>query len=124
LERVTGVGGVFLKAKDPVALAAWYRDHLGFNLEPGSDAVTVFRWSEPGSTTWSAFPDDTRYFGDGAARGMINYRVVNLDRMLEQLRDAGVVVDDRVEVSEFGRFGWAADPEGNRFELWEPPPGL
>ena len=124
MERVTGVGGVFLKAKDPAALAGWYRDHLGFDLEPGSDAVTVFRWSEPGTTTWSAFPDDTRYFGDRDARGMINYRVANLDRMLEQLRGAGVPVEDRVEVSQFGRFGWATDPEGNRFELWEPPAGL
>jgi catechol 2,3-dioxygenase-like lactoylglutathione lyase family enzyme len=123
VERVTGVGGVFLRAKDPTALAAWYRDHLGFDLEPGSDAVAVFRWSEPGTTTWSAFPDDTGYFGDRDARGMINYRVANLDRMLKQLRAADVTVDDRVEVSQFGRFGWATDPEGNRFELWEPPAG-
>jgi predicted enzyme related to lactoylglutathione lyase len=124
VERVTGVGGVFLKAEDPAALAAWYRDHLGFELEPGSDAVAVFRWSGPGTTTWSAFPDDTRYFGHSESRSMINYRVANLDRLLEQLRDAGVPVDDRVEDSAFGRFGWATDPEGNRFELWEPAPGL
>jgi predicted enzyme related to lactoylglutathione lyase len=124
VERVTGVGGVFLKADDPGALAAWYRDHLGFDLEAGSAAVSVFRWSEPGTTTWSAFPADTRYFGHPNARGMINYRVANLEQMLEQLRGAGVPVDDRVEVSQFGRFGWATDPEGNRFELWEPAPGL
>ena len=83
MERVTGVGGVFLKADDPASLAAWYRDHLGFDLEAGSDAVSVFRWSEPGTTTWSAFPADTRYFGHPNARGMINYRVANLDQMLE-----------------------------------------
>jgi predicted enzyme related to lactoylglutathione lyase len=124
VERVTGVGGVFLKAKNPAALAAWYRDHLGFDLESGGETVSVFRWSEPGTTTWSAFPDDTRYFGHPDARGMINYRVTNLDRMLTQLRDRGVTVDDRVEVSQFGRFGWATDSEGNRFELWEPPQGL
>ncbi len=123
MERVTGIGGVFFKAKDAAKLAAWYRDHLGFGLEPDQDAVAVFRWHEPGTTVWSAFPDDTIYFGPTEARSMINYRVENLDRMLEQLRDAGTWVDDRTEDSEFGRFGWATDPEGNRFELWEPPQG-
>ena len=94
---------MFLKATDPAGLAAWYRDHLGFDLEAGSDAVAVFRWSEPGTTTWSAFPEETRYFGHSNSRGMINYRVANLDLMLEQLRDAGVPVDERIEVSQFGR---------------------
>jgi predicted enzyme related to lactoylglutathione lyase len=124
LERVTGIGGVFFKAKDPAVLSAWYRDHIGVELESGQDAVVVFRWREPGTTTWSAFPDDTEYFGSSGSRSMINYRVANLDRMLEQLRHAGVPVDERVEDSEFGRFGWATDPEGNRFELWEPAAGL
>jgi len=124
MERVVGIGGVFFKAKDPAALASWYRDHLGIELEPGGGAVAVFRWSESGTTTWSAFPEDTRYFGRPESRAMINYRVAHLDRMLEQLRAAGVPVDDHVEDSEFGRFGWATDPGGNRFELWEPAPGL
>lgn len=124
MERVTGVGGVFFKSKDPAALAAWYRDHLGLELEPGSEAVSVFRWSEPGTTTWSAFPEDTRYLGRAESRAMFNYRVKNLDRMLAQLRADAVFVDDRVEISKFGRFGWAIDPEGNRFELWEPADGL
>ncbi|MDQ6720544.1 MAG: VOC family protein [Candidatus Dormibacteraeota bacterium] len=124
MERVTGVGGVFIKARDPAALAAWYRDHLGFEVEAGSDAVAVFRWAEPGTTTWSAFPDDTRYFGRSTLPSMVNYRVANLNRMLEQLRGAGAVVDDHIEDSSFGRFGWATDPEGNRFELWEPAAGL
>ncbi len=115
---------MFFKAGDPAALASWYRDNLGFELESGSEAVVVFRWSEPGTTTWSAFPNDTRYFGAPDARSMINYRVASLDRMLEQLRAAGAAVDDRIEESGFGRFGWATDPEGNRFELWEPAEGL
>jgi predicted enzyme related to lactoylglutathione lyase len=114
---------VFFKSKDPTALGAWYRDHLGLELEAGDGAVSVFRWTE-GTTTWSPFPDDTRYFEPSTAPFMINYRVPNLDRMLEQLRAAGASVDDRVEDSEFGRFGWASDPEGNRFELWEPAQGL
>jgi len=124
MERVTGVGGVFFKSKDPAALAAWYRDHLGLELEPGSEAVSVFRWSEPGTITWSAFPEDTQYLGRAESRAMFNYRVKSLDRMLAQLRADAVFVDDRVEISKFGRFGWAIDPEGNRFELWEPADGL
>jgi predicted enzyme related to lactoylglutathione lyase len=124
MERVTGIGGVFFKAKDAARLAAWYRDQLGLTLEPSQDAVVVFQWHEPGTTTWSIFPDDSDYFGPLASRSMINYRVENLDRMLTQLRDAGVPVDERIEHSQFGRFGWATDPEGNRFELWEPPQGL
>ena len=123
MERVTGIGGVFFKANDPARLAAWYRDQLGFVLEDSQDAVVVFRWREPGTTTWSAFQRDTDYLGSAASTGMINYRVESLERMLGQLRAAGVNVDDRVEDTEFGRFGWAVDPEGNRFELWEPPPG-
>lgn len=124
LERVTGIGGVFFKAKNPALLGAWYRDLLGFDLESGQDTVAVFRWHAEGSTAWSAFPDSTAYFGPVAQRSMINYRVENLDGMLEQLRSAGVPVDPQVEDSEFGRFGWATDPEGNRLELWEPAEGL
>jgi catechol 2,3-dioxygenase-like lactoylglutathione lyase family enzyme len=124
IERVTGIGGVFFKAENPAELAAWYRDRLGLELEAGQDAVAVFRWREPGTTTWSAFPDDTAYLGSPASRSMINYRVADLDRMLDQLRAAGVPVDETLHDSEFGRFGWATDPEGNRFELWEPPQGL
>src|SRR6476646_3339731 len=77
-----------------------------------------------GQAVWSAFPADTSYFGSGPAPFMVNYRVRNLDAMLAQLRAAGAQVDERVEDYDFGRFGWATDPEGNRFELWEPrPPG-
>jgi predicted enzyme related to lactoylglutathione lyase len=129
MERVTGIGGVFFKAQDPQALLEWYGTHLG--MVPESDFTgVVFRWGsdeksdDPGTTTWAIFSSDTTYFGPMEARGMINYRVEDLDRMLEQLRSAGVDVDPRVEDSEFGRFGWAVDGEGNRFELWQPAPGL
>jgi predicted enzyme related to lactoylglutathione lyase len=128
MERVTGIGGVFFRAGDDrQGLLAWYRDHLG--LDPAEWGGMVFDWhradeAQGGSTTWAIFPPDTDYFGDRGSTYMINYRVEDLDRMLDQLRAAGVQVDDRVEESEFGRFGWAVDPDGNRFELWQPAPGL
>lgn len=129
MERATGIGGVFFKARDPKALLEWYRSHLGVDPAPDFTGV-VFRWGiekspdAAGTTTWAIFPSDTTYFGAAKAQCMINYRVVDLDRMLTQLRGAGVQVDGRVEDSEFGRFGWAVDPEGNRLELWQPARGL
>src|SRR5262249_34913203 len=109
-------------------LKAWYQHNLG--IEPQADGVPLFFWRERenldalGSTVWEAFPADTTYFGAGGKPYMFNYRVRNLDAMLEQLRAAGATVDDKIEVMEFGRFGWATDPEGNRIELWEPAAGL
>ena len=125
--RVDGIGGVFFKARDPVALAAWYREHLGVPVAPGGTHALVAApdagdaAGPPASTVWSPFPADTAYFGAGPAGWMINYRVPDLDAMLAQLRAAGVWVADEVQESEYGRFGWAADPEGTRFELWQPP---
>jgi predicted enzyme related to lactoylglutathione lyase len=120
VERVLGIGGVFFKARDPKALAAWYHQHLGIPINAGQ-TYGILTSAAPGErTVWSAFPLDTTYFGSGSAPFMINYRVRNLDAMLAQLRAAGAQVEDRVEDYDYGRFGWAADPEGNRFELWEP----
>ena len=127
MERVTGIGGVFFRAADPAAMLGWYEEHLG--LVPDDDRCAVLPWrhhddpDRPGSTTWAPFPADTTYFGPDPGSFMINYRVASLDRMREQLRAAGVTVDDATEESEFGRFGWFTDPEGNRAELWEPPAG-
>jgi predicted enzyme related to lactoylglutathione lyase len=127
MERVTGIGGIFFKARDPKTLAAWYRDVLGVAVEEGN--MATFRWRDgadaerPGSTVWSIFPADTKYFAPGTASFMVNFRVSDLERMLAQARAAGAAVDERTETSEFGRFGWVMDPEGNRIELWEPPPG-
>jgi predicted enzyme related to lactoylglutathione lyase len=124
MERVTGIGGIFFKAKDAENLRTWYREHLG--IESSGDGGAMFEWRESdnpeskGLTIWSAFPHDTEYFDPSTSSFMVNYRVVNLDRLLEQLRAAGVQVDDRIEEYEYGRFAWATDPEGNRFELWEP----
>ena len=122
MEQVTGIGGIFFKARDPARMAAWYREHLGIRSEDGH---TDFVWREHdqpnriGRTVWSLFPADTDYFGPASTPFMINYRVSNLERMLEQLRVAGISVD-KVEDHAYGRFAWITDPEGNRIELWEP----
>jgi predicted enzyme related to lactoylglutathione lyase len=120
MERITGIGGVFFKAQDPVALAAWYREHLGVPVEADATYGTLASAAAGEETVWSTFPADTEYFSPGSAPFMINYRVRDLDAMLAQLRAAGAVVDERVDDYDYGRFGWASDPEGNRFELWQP----
>lgn len=120
MERVLGLGGVFVKAQDPHGLARWYEQHLGVPVGPG-ETYGGFRSAGAGEeTVWSAFAEDSGYFGGPEARWMVNFRVRDLDAMLAQLRAAGIPVDDRIE-EEYGRFGWATDPEGNRIELWEPP---
>jgi predicted enzyme related to lactoylglutathione lyase len=124
MARVLGIGGVFFKSHDPQKLQAWYREHMGIPV--GEDGYTLFAWrdkehpEQEHATVWSLFPHDTDYFGPNSAPYMINYIVDDLDGMLAQLRAAGAQVDDKVEEYEFGRFGWAVDPEGTRFELWEP----
>jgi predicted enzyme related to lactoylglutathione lyase len=117
-ERVDGIGGVFFRAHDPEALKRWYGEHLGIELE---DYGTTFSAAAGDRTVWAPFPADTDYFGDSGQQSMVNYRVRDLDAMLTQLRAAGIDVDEHLEEHEYGRFAWATDPEGNRFELWEPP---
>ena len=131
MARVTGIGGVFLRARDPRALAAWYSRTLGIQLNRHTG--TTFLWKDEvprstGMTAWSIFPADTEYFGPGDNRhdqapqqAMINYRVDNLDEMIEQLKAEGVSIDP-LEEYEYGRFAWITDPEGNRIELWQPLP--
>jgi predicted enzyme related to lactoylglutathione lyase len=125
--RITGIGGVFFKARDHASLGEWYKRHLGIDVQEGGWAV--FKWRDhedparPGSTVWSVFPEDTEYFGKGGQRAMINYRVADLDAVLAALKREGVTVDDRVEDSPEGRFSWITDPEGNRIELLQPPQG-
>jgi predicted enzyme related to lactoylglutathione lyase len=121
MENILGIGGVFFKAGESEKLAAWYRAKLGVPIEPGQTFATLYSSKAGDPTTWSTFSSNTDYFGPGEAKLMINYRVRDLDAMLAQLRHAGVPVLDRIDDSEFGRFGWATDPEGNRFELWQPP---
>ena len=124
--RVTGIGGVFFKTRDRARLGDWYRRHLGIDVQDGGFAI--FRWrddedpSRPGTTVWSLFPESTEYFGANEQRAMINYRVADLNAVLAALRLEGVTVDERIEETAEGRFGWITDPEGNRIELWQPPP--
>ncbi len=127
-QRVTGLGGIFFKAKNTKKLRAWYKKHLGLPLDPTWGGM-AFEWCDAknpkkkGSTIWSAFEPDTDYFGSGKQAFMINYRVANLKKVLTQLKKEGVWVDPKMEESEFGKFGWIKDGEGNRIELWEPPRG-
>jgi predicted enzyme related to lactoylglutathione lyase len=117
MERVTGIGGVFFRSRDPAALVAWYGEHLGVPVHEGEN-FAIF--PESRNAVWSAFAEDTDYW-PSAKQGMVNYTVGDLDVMLAQLRQAGIEVDARIhEIDGIGRFGWAVDPEGNRFELWEP----
>lgn len=119
MQRVLGIGGVFFKARDPASLGAWYRDHLGIDIEPWGGAV--FHASGPHSAVWSPFPADTTYFAPSEAPFMINFRVADVRAMVDQLRTRGCSVDERIEETPQGIFGWVMDPEGNRVELWQPP---
>lgn len=119
MEKVIGVGGVFIRAKKPLELALWYQQHLGIPLSPDAPYGS-FIAQQGDETVWSTFASDTPYLGAQSQQSMINYRVANLDAMLAQLRAANVWVDDQIEDGDYGKFGWARDPEGNRFELWQP----
>ena len=119
MERITGVGGIFFRSPEPERLRAWYAEHLGLVLEEWGGAVLRSTGGE--TLVWAIFDGDTTYF---PRESMVNYRVSDLDAMLAQLRDAGAEVDEHVEESDSGRFGWGVDCDGNRFELWQPPAGM
>jgi catechol 2,3-dioxygenase-like lactoylglutathione lyase family enzyme len=127
MKRVTGIGGIFFKSKDPKALGAWYKKHLGIEVEEWGGAT--FRWNGAdnpeggGTTAWCPFSSDTGYFAPSFAPFMVNYRVDDLHALLAALRAEGVQVEEKVEESEYGKFGWVNDPEGNKLELWQPPAG-
>jgi catechol 2,3-dioxygenase-like lactoylglutathione lyase family enzyme len=125
MAKVTGIGGVFFKSSNPEQLYGWYEKHLGLERSPG--AGVIFRWHDGNdqerlrTTVWSLFPSDTDYFGATNPAFMVNYIVDDLDGLLEALDRQGASIDPRREDSEYGRFAWVTDPEGNRIELWEPP---
>ncbi len=127
MKRVTGIGGVFFKATDAPALRDWYARHLGIDVQVWGGAV--FPWTDDdgkpaaGSTVWSIAPRASTQFAPSAAPFMINYRVEDLRALVEVLKGEGCDVLEKIEDSEYGKFAWVIDPEGNKVELWQPPPG-
>ena len=119
MEKVAGIGGLFFRAHDPKALGNWYQQHLGIALTPTREGGTVWQ-QEPGPTSFSPFPETTKYFGDPAKMWMINFRVHDIDKMVAQLRAAGIEVKDPESYPNLGRFTRLHDPEGNPIELWQP----
>lgn len=127
MKRVTGIGGVFFTAKDPTALRNWYQKHLGIDVQDWGG--TTFPWTNPegkptgGATVWSIGEAGNDYFAPSTATFMVNYRVADLQALIAALHAEGCNVLGKVDESEHGKFGWVMDPEGNKVELWEPPPG-
>jgi glyoxylase I family protein len=119
MEKVTGIGGFFFRAKDPKALALWYQQHLGILTVPTSDGETLWQ-QEAGATAFTPFPETSKYFGDPSKVWMLNFRVRDLDKMAAQLQAAGIAVKIDPESYPYGRFGRLHDPEGNPIELWQP----
>ena len=121
--RVTSIGGIFFKCKDPKAVREWYKLHLGFEV---NSYGAVFEWrhgadsSQKGFTQWSPFNEKTKYFEPSTKEFMINYRVINLEGLIEQLKKDGVTITDKIETASYGKFVHIMDPEGNKIELWEP----
>jgi predicted enzyme related to lactoylglutathione lyase len=127
MKRVTGIGGIFFKAKDPVALRAWYKTHLGIDVQEWGGAA--FTWADAdgkptaGTTIWNVSGADGDHYAPSTSSFMINYRVADVASLMQALRDEGCNVVGKTEDSEYGKFGWVIDPEGNKVELWQPPDG-
>lgn len=127
MRRVTGIGGIFIKSANPQRMRDWYQKHLGINVEAWGG--TAFSWKGPqnpegvGTTVWNIFEASSNYFNPSQATFMVNYRVDKLEPLLAALRAEGCNVDEKSDDSEYGKFGWVFDPDGNKIELWEPPAG-
>jgi predicted enzyme related to lactoylglutathione lyase len=123
MKKVTGIGGIFFKCKDPNKMKEWYKTHLGLNT---NEYGATFEWGETsdptkkGSTTWSPFSDTTKYFEPSSKDFMINYRVADLEALVEDLKKEGVTIVDKIETYDYGKFVHIIDVEGNKVELWEP----
>ena len=123
MKRVTGIGGIFFKCKDPGKMRAWYKTHLGLNT---NEYGCVFEWrhatdsTQKGFTQWSPFKESTKYFEPSTKDFMINYRVEDLTALVAQLKKEGVTIADTIETYDYGKFVHIMDAEGNKIELWEP----
>jgi predicted enzyme related to lactoylglutathione lyase len=122
-KKVTGIGGIFFKCQDPKKISAWYQAHLGLNT---NEYGAVFEWrqgadtAKKGFTQWSPFSERTKYFAPSTKDFMINYRVENLEALIEELRKDSVTIVDKMETADYGKFIHIMDIEGNKIELWEP----
>ena len=127
MKRVTGIGGIFFKGKDAPALQAWYKRHLGIDVQDWGGAV--FTWTDgegkptAGSTVWSISTEQSNHYAPSAAPFMVNYRVEDLHALVKVLREEDCNVLEKVEDTEYGKFAWVIDPAGNKVELWQPPAG-
>lgn len=123
MKKVTGIGGIFFKCKDPNKMTEWYHNHLGLNTNPWG---ATFEWYESadstkkGQTQWTPFPETTKYFEPSTKDFMINYRVENLEALVEELKKNGVTIVDTIETVDYGKFVHILDAEGNKVQLWEP----
>ncbi|HEY3789749.1 MAG TPA: VOC family protein [Urbifossiella sp.] len=127
MKRVTGIGGVFFKAKDAPALRDWYKRHLGIDVQAWGGAA--FNWTDSdgnpagGTTAWLIAPEESNQFAPSNAAFMVNYRVDDLLGLVAALKAEGCTVLDKIDDTAYGKFGWVIDPEGNKVELWQSPPG-
>jgi predicted enzyme related to lactoylglutathione lyase len=127
MKRVTGIGGIFFKAKDALSLRAWYKRHLGIDVQVWGGAA--FDWTDAegkpvaGTTSWLIDPQESNHFAPSSAPFMVNYRVEDLHALVKVLKEEGCNVLEKIDESEFGKFAWVIDPEGNKVELWQPPQG-
>jgi predicted enzyme related to lactoylglutathione lyase len=127
MKRVTGIGGIFFNSSNPAAMRAWYKTHLGIDVQDWGGAA--FTWADAagqpttGTTIWSVGDTKDNAFAPGGASFMVNYRVADLLALVTVLKAEGCNVLDDINESEFGKFAWVLDPDGNKVELWEPPPG-
>ncbi len=123
MKKVTGIGGVFFKCKNPEKMTAWYQKHLGLDTNPYG---ATFNWYEDedgkkkAQTQWTPFPETTKYFEPSDNNFMINYRVENLEALVEEFRKDGVTIVDDIETFAYGKFIHILDAEGNKIQLWEP----
>ncbi|MEO7431934.1 MAG: VOC family protein [Dokdonella sp.] len=127
MKRVTGIGGISFKAKDAPALQAWYKRHLGIDVQAWGGAA--FDWTNAdgkpvgGTTAWCIASEDSTQFAPGTAAFMVNYRVDDVHALVAALEAEGCNVLEKIDESDYGKFGWVIDPEGNKVELWQPPSG-
>ena len=123
MKRVTGIGGIFFKAKDAPALQAWYKRHLGIDVQPWGGAAFPWADAEGKPVAWLIAPEASKQFAPSAAPFMVNYRVDDVRALVKALKDEGCQVLEKIDESEYGTFAWVVDPEGNKVELWQPPEG-